>query len=158
MTEGSVSGIHSRYPVSVRWDGERRGRGSSPDGLPDLAVASPPSFGGPPGHWTPEHLFVLAATTCWVTTFLAVVAASKLDLAALDCSGSGTLEQGDDRRFWISGIVLRPRVTLMREEDRDRARRLAEKAESLCLIRNSIRTEVTMEAEILVNAAAPAHA
>lgn len=148
-----MSDVHSQYPVSVRWEGERRGRASSSDGLPDLAVAAPPSFGGPAGLWSPEHLFVLSVATCWMTTFLAVAQASRLEVAAVDCSGNGTLEKGEDRRFWISGIVLRPRVTLVREEDRERGLRLIAKAESLCLIQNSIRTEVTLESEVLVNSA-----
>ncbi|MEO8361621.1 MAG: OsmC family protein [Vicinamibacteria bacterium] len=153
-----MSGVHSQYPVSIRWDGARRGTGSSVDGLPDLSIGPPPSFGGIAGLWTPEHLFVLAATSCWLTTFLAVAAASKLDLAAVDCSGKGTLELGEDRRFRISAITLRPRVEVTREGDRDLALRLVQKAESVCLIRNSIRTEVTMDPEIQVAAESLVHA
>jgi peroxiredoxin-like protein len=154
-----VSDIHSQYPVSVRWEGERRGLGSSPDGLPDLPVAVPPAFGGTAGVWSPEHLFVLSVATCWLTTFLAVAQASKLEFAAVDCEGNGALEKGEDRRFWIARIVLRPRVTVVREEDRERALRLIEKAEAACLIRNSIRTDVTLESEVLLNASAtPDHA
>ncbi len=146
-----MSDVHSHYPVSVRWEGERRGQASSPDGLPDLVVAAPPSFGGPAGVWSPEHLFVLSVATCCMTTFLAVAEASKLEVTAVECGGNGTLERGEDRRFWISTLVLRPRVTLVREEDRERGLRLIAKAESACLIHNSIRTQVTLESEVLVN-------
>ena len=145
-----MSEVHSSYPVSVRWEGERRGLATSIDGLPALPVASPPSFGGPAGVWSPEHLFVLAAATCWMTTFLVVAQNSKLEFGAVDCSGVGTLERGDDRRFWISRIVLRPRVTVLREEDRERTLRLIEKAEAACLISNSMKSAVTVEAEVLV--------
>lgn len=148
--------VHSTYPVVVSWEGDRRGRASSPDGLPDLAVASPPPFGGPAGVWSPEHLFVLAAATCWMTTFLAVSEASKLDVAAIECAGEGTLEKGDDRRFWIPRILLRPRVAIVREEDRERAIRLIEKAEGACLISRSMRTEVSLQAEVRVEARATA--
>lgn len=141
---------HSTYPVAVRWEGDRQGRASSIDGLPEMTVAPPPSFGGPAGVWSPEHLFVLAATTCWMTTFLAVAQASKLEVAAIDCSGKGILDKGDDRRYRISTIALRPSVTIFHEEDRERATRLIEKAEAACLIRNSIRSEVTLEPEVLV--------
>ena len=150
-----MAGTHSQYPVSVRWVGARRAAASSADGLPDLSVGPPPAFGGTAGLWTPEHLFVLAATSCWLTTFLAVAASSKLDFVAVECSGNGTLEQGEDRRFRISAIALRPRVTVARGEDGDLAIRLVQKAESICLIRNSMRSEVTMEPEILVAADSP---
>ena len=147
-----MSEVHSSYPVSVRWEGEHRGLATSVDGLPELPVSSPPSFGGPAGVWSPEHLFVLAAATCWMNTFLVVAQSSKLEFRTVDCSGTGTLQKGDDRRFWISRIVLRPRVTILREEDRERATRLIEKAEAACLISNSMKSAVTIEAEVLMGA------
>lgn len=149
-----MSEVHSSYPVAIRWEGDRQGRASSVDGLPEMTVASPPAFGGPPGIWSPEHLFVLAATTCWMTTFLAVAEASKLEVAAIDCSGKGILDKGEDRRFRIASIALQPTVTIFHEEDRERAIRLIEKAETACLIRNSIRSEVTLEPQVLVTPAA----
>lgn len=149
-----MSEVHSSYPVAVRWEGGRRGLATSSDGLPDLPVASPPPFGGPAGVWSPEHLFVLSAATCWMTTFLAVSEASKLEVGAVECQGKGELEKGEDRRFWIPRIVLMPRVTIHREEDRERALRLIEKAEAACLISRSMRTEVTLQPEILVEALA----
>lgn len=153
-----MSEVHSTYPVAVRWEGEKRGLGSSTDGLPDLKVASPPAFGGPAGVWSPEHLFVLSATTCWMSTFLAVAQASGLEIVAVDCAGEGVLDKGEDRRIRISRIALKPQVTIVREEDRERAGRLIEKAEAACLIRNSIRSEVTLASELLVEAPAPAGA
>lgn len=153
-----MSEVHSTYPVAVRWEGEKRGLGSSTDGLPDLKVASPPAFGGPAGVWSPEHLFVLSATTCWMSTFLAMAQASGLEIVAVDCAGEGVLDKGEDRRFRISRIALKPRVTIVREEDRERAGRLIEKAEAACLIRNSIRSEVTLASQVLVEVPAPAGA
>lgn len=150
--------VHSTYPVAVHWEGEKRGLGSSPDGLPDLKVASPPAFGGPGGFWSPEHLFVLSAATCWMSTFLAVAQASGLEVVTVDCAGEGILDKGEDRRFRISRIDLKPRVTITREEDRERAGRLIEKAEAACLIRNSIRSEVTLASEVLVETPALAGA
>lgn len=148
-----MSEIHSVYPAAVRWEGGRRGRASSTDGLPALSVAAPPSFGGPSGVWSPEHLFVLSATACWMTTFLAVAQASKVEVAAVECSGTGTLVRDDDRRFRIGDIVLRPIVTVFREEDRERVIRLIHKAEAACLIRNSIRSDVALESQVMVKPA-----
>ena len=140
--------IHSKYPLSVRWTGGREGVATSADGLPELAVASPPAFGGPAGVWTPEHLFVLAASTCWMTTFLSVAELSKFEFVAVEADGEGVVERGDDRRYRIARITLRPRVTIRREADRERALRLIEKAENVCLIRNSVHTEIKLEPEV----------
>lgn len=142
--------IHSTYPVALTWESGRRGMAASPDGLPDLPVASPPQFGGPGGLWTPEHLFVLAATSCWMSTFLAIAETSRLEVGAVEAAGEGSLEAGDDRRYRISHIVLRPRVTVRRAEDQERALRLIEKAEKVCLIANSIHTTIELVPEVTV--------
>jgi peroxiredoxin-like protein len=146
--------IHSTYPVSVRWLDGKLGLATSPSGLPDLEIASPPEFGGPRGRWTPEHLFVGSATACWLTTFVAIAEISRLEVAAVDCDAEGVLERGDDRRFSITRIVLRPRVVVRREEDRDRALRLARKAEEACLVSRSMRTVIELEPGVSVAAAA----
>jgi peroxiredoxin-like protein len=148
--------LHSTYPLSVRWTGGKQGLASSPDGLPDLEIASPAQFGGPGGRWTPEHFFVGAATACWMTTFLAVAELSKLEIEEVAADGEGFLEKGDDRRFSIARIVLRPRVTIVREEDRDKALRLIQKAEDACLVARSMKSVVELEPTLRV--AAPASA
>jgi peroxiredoxin-like protein len=146
--------IHSTYPVSVRWLDGKRGLAAAPGGLPDLEIASPAEFGGPGGRWTPEHLFVGSASACWLTTFVAIAEISRLEVAAVDCDAEGILEKGDDRRYAITRIVLRPRVVVRREEDRDRALRLAQKAEESCLVSRSMRTVVELQPEVSVAAAA----
>lgn len=147
-----MSEVHSAYPVSILWERDQLGLASSEDGLPQLRVSAPPAFGGPGGIWSPEHLFVLAAASCWMTTFIAVAKASKLEYGAIECAAMGTLEKGEDKRFWISKIVLRPRVEIPSEDARERAGRVVEKAERACLISNSMRSEVVVESTIKVAA------
>ena len=141
---------HSSYSLSIRWTEGKQGIASSPDGVPDLALASPPQFGGPGGQWTPEHLFVGSAAACWMTTFLAVAELSKLQVAAVSVAAEGFLEKGDDRRFSIARIVLHPRVAVAVEEDRDKALRLIQKAEDACLVARSMRTTVELIPEVSV--------
>ncbi len=137
--------LHSTYDVSVRWTGAKQATAHAPDGLPDLEIASPPQFGGPGGRWTPEHFFVGSAVACWLTTFLAIAELSKFAPVAIAASGQAFLEKGDDRRFAITRIVLRPHVTVRREDDRERALRLIQKAEDACLVARSMRTVVELE-------------
>jgi peroxiredoxin-like protein len=146
-----MSEIHSTYRFSVRWQDGKLGLAGSPDGLPDIEIASPPQFGGPGGRWTPEHFFVGAATSCWLTTFLAIADLSRLEIAAVEAAAEAVLERGDDRRFSITRIVLRPRVTVRREGDRDRAARLIRKAEDSCLVARSMRAAVVLEPEVAVD-------
>ncbi len=145
-----MSELHSTYEVSVQWTGGKQGTASAPGGLPDLEIASPPQFGGPGERWTPEHFFVEAAAACWMTTFLAVAELSKLEVAAVSATAEGFLEKGDDRRFSIARIAIRPRVTVRSEADRDRALRLIEKAEAACLVARSMRSVVELTPEVVV--------
>ena len=144
--------VHSRYPLTLTWSGEKRGRIGSPDGLPELDFASPPQFGGHPGLWTPEHLFAAAALACWMTTFVAIAGYSKLEFVAIDGGAEGEVAMNEERRYHVSRLVLRPRVTVHREEDREKALRLMAKAEGNCLIARSTKTPVTFEPEVVVAA------
>src|SRR6478672_244642 len=63
--------------------------------LPDLASASPAEFGGPGDQWSPETLLVAAVGDCYVLTFRAVAAASKLAWTSLSCSVTGTVDRVD---------------------------------------------------------------
>ena len=137
------------YRTDVDWTGERKGRLTSPE-LAEMEVAAPPEFKGHAGIWTPEHLFVGAVTSCFMTTFLAIAELSKLDFTSFDASGTGKLEKVEGAGLKITEVALRARVGLRRAEDGDRARRILEKAERNCLISNSVNSTVTLESEVFV--------
>lgn len=142
------------YATELAWTGERRGLMTSP-GLPELEVAAPPEFKGHEAVWTPEHLFVGAIGSCFMTTFLAIADLSKLEFERFATSAEGRLEKVEGVGLLITEVVLRPRLVVRRPEDRDRAQRILEKAERNCLISNSATSRVVLEPEIRVEAAAP---
>ena len=137
------------YKTSLRWESQRRAKLSSA-GLPDLSVATPPEFpGGHPGVWSPEHLFVAAAEACLMTTFLAIAENSKLDYLEYSSNAEGLLEK-TEQGFMITRITIRPRIVIRDATARDRAQRVIEKAEQHCLISKSMKTSVTLEAEVVI--------
>ena len=69
------------YTTEVEWTGERHGDLRAPV-LPDMEVDAPPEFKGHDGVWTPEHLFVAAVNSCFMTTFLAIAENSKLEFVS----------------------------------------------------------------------------
>lgn len=144
---------HSSYAVTIRWTGGKSGVASAAGGAPEVAVATPPQFGGPGGAWSPEHLYVAAAAACWMTTFAAIAELSKLEVARVAIDGEAFVEKGDDRRYSIPRIVLRPQVAIRRAEDREKALRLVQKAEEVCLVARSIKTAVELEPALEVESA-----
>jgi peroxiredoxin-like protein len=112
-----------------------------------IEFSTPPEFHGEAGFWTPEHLLLASAASCFVATFRAIAGISKLDFVALEVGVEGMLEKGAGG-FEFTKIVLRPVLTIPEPGDRARAERLLEKAEHGCLIARSLKGEVTMEARI----------
>jgi organic hydroperoxide reductase OsmC/OhrA len=145
------------YDIEVIWSDARRGIVRSP-GLPEVAVAAPLEFKGHPGMWTPEHHFVAAVASCFMTTFLAVAEASKLEFAAFRCTGRGVLQKTGERGFVFTEVTLAPHVTIPRATDRERVLRILEKAERNCFVSSSIRAEVKLEPVVEIGEAAPAAA
>jgi organic hydroperoxide reductase OsmC/OhrA len=87
-----------------------------------------------------------------MTTLLAIAGISRVEIKALEIPALGELERGEDRLYSIPKMVLRPRITLAREEDRERVLRLVDKAEQVCLVSRSMTTEIRVEPTILVDA------
>jgi organic hydroperoxide reductase OsmC/OhrA len=137
------------YSTDVAWTGERHGSLSAPV-LPTLQVDAPPEFRGHEGVWTPEHLFVGAINSCFMTTFVAIAENSKLDFVDFDSKATGKLEKQDDVGMMMTLVVLRPRLTIRNARDEERALRILEKAERCCLIANSVKTRIRLEPEIKV--------
>jgi peroxiredoxin-like protein len=135
------------YSTEIEWTGERHGDLRAPV-LPELRVDAPPEFKGHEGVWTPEHLFVGAVNSCFMTTFLAIAENSKLNFVSFKADAQGKLEKQDGQGLMITEIVLRPKLMVSDARDAERASRILEKAEKHCLISNSVKTEIRLEAEV----------
>ena len=135
------------YTTEVEWTGERHGDLRAPV-LPNMQVDAPPEFKGHEGVWTPEHLFVAAVNSCFMTTFLAIAENSKLEFVSFSADAKGKLEKLDGQGFIMTEVVLRPKLIINHARDVERAGRILEKAEKNCLISNSIKTETKLEPEV----------
>lgn len=142
------------YNVDLHWKSGRTGIVHSPEldviKNSTLEVATPPEFiGGVPGIWSPEHLFVAAVNSCYMTTFLAIAENSKLEFSSFTCSAKGKLEPVDGR-YQITEIALTPKLILSNEHQQEKALRILEKSEKACLISNSIKSNVTLHPNVLI--------
>ena len=102
--------------------------------------------------WTPEHLFVAAVNSCFMTTFLAIAENSKLDFVSFKAGATGKLERLKEGGFVMTEITLHPALVITSARDFERANRILEKAEEHCLISNSIKSETKLEPEISITA------
>lgn len=130
-----------RYHASARnrIDAETVTVGSP--GLGDFASAGPIEFDGPGNLWSPETMLTAAVGDCFILTFRAVAAASRLDWQEVACEVEGVLDKVE-RTMRFTRFQLKVRVRVPAGTDEARTRRVLEKSERACIIRNSLVAEV----------------
>jgi organic hydroperoxide reductase OsmC/OhrA len=119
------------------------------DGLPTLKTAPPAEFDGPGDRWSPETLLCAAVADCFLLTFRGVARAAKFEWTSLECSVEGTLEriEGKTRftRMAVTATLQAPAGA-----DQDKAVKLMERAEHVCLVSNSLLAERTINCTVAV--------
>jgi len=134
---------HHEYRISAFGAGGRNGVVHAEGVLSSISFSAPPEFLGEPGRWTPEHFLVAAVASCFVSTFSGIAEKSHLKFASFNLNAEGVL--GNEDGIWRFMVInLRPVVTVLEEEDRDKAIRLLEKAEKSCLIARSLQFKVVL--------------
>ena len=139
--------VKYNYNTRLEWTCEKKGVLRC-EGKPDIIVACPPEFGGHPGIWSPEDLFLASVEVCTLTTFLWYVSKEHVNLKSYSSEATGTVELVDSR-FRFSSITVKLRIDVSLEDDRSRVEKALKKVERACLITNSIQTDVHIESEIV---------
>lgn len=119
------------------------------EGLDSLVTAPPAQFGGPGNLWSPEELLSAAVADCFILTFKAIARASKLDWQSLSCEVDGILDRPEKNSLFTE-FRLNVELTVPAGTDEAKALRLLEKAEQGCLITNSLKSEISLQAQIVV--------
>ena len=120
-------------------------------GVSPLRTTTPAQFGGRGDLWSPETLFVAAVADCFILTFRAVAAASRVPWISLECDASATLDR-IERVTQFTACHLHARLRVPDDADQAQARRLLEKAEASCLVTNSLKCATTLDADVEVMA------
>ena len=119
----------------------------SAEGVRIIESAPPKEFDGPGNQWSPEGLLTAAVADCFVLGFRAIAAASKFVWTSLETRTEGTLDRIEGKmrftRFDTHAKLLVPAGT-----DTDRAKKLLDKAETSCLVANSLSSERHLTVEV----------
>lgn len=118
------------------------------DDMPQIVSAPPAEFGGPGDQWSPEHLLVASVADCFILTFRAIARASKLEWVSLEATAEGVLDKVE-RAPQFTAFTVKATLTVPAGTDETKARRLLDKAESACLITNSMKAPCHLEADII---------
>ncbi len=136
------------YLVTVDWKHGRIGD-LSVEGKSKVEVSAPPEFDGPEGIISPEDLFVAAATSCFMTTFVTFSKKMRFEFKSFSCDGHGTLERVD-KGFQFTKLLLKAKVEVESEDLKPKAERALELAGKYCLVSNSMKCPTEHENTVVV--------
>jgi organic hydroperoxide reductase OsmC/OhrA len=136
------------YFVRVDWKHGRVGD-MIVEGKPKVEIASPPEFEGPEGIISPEDLFVAAATSCFMTTFVTFNKKMRIEFKSFSCEGHGTLERVE-KGFQFTKLLLKAKVGVESEDLIPKTERALELAGKYCLVSNSMKCPTEHENEVFV--------
>ena len=142
------------YNTTVRWEGEHWGHLTMGNG-PEMKFSAPPDAHGHPGVLTPEDAFVASANTCIMMMFIWATERFKLKLLSYECRTEGTKLIELDRTEIFTRLRFQPRIRISaagepRATIEARVKRALQAAQKYSLVANSVKSEIVMEPELLI--------
>ena len=143
------------YHTTVRWTGEHWGHLIMGNG-PEMKFSAPPDAHGHAGVLTPEDAFVAAANTCVMMMFIWATERFKLKLVSFECRTEGTKLIELDRTEIFTRLHFRPVIRIAaagepRATVEARTRRALQAAQKYSLVANSVKSEIVIEPEIIID-------
>lgn len=138
-----------RYQASAQGGADGIIDTASP-GLPTLPTMPPPEFDGPGDLWSPETMLVGAVANCFILTFRAVARASHFEWNSVNCKVLGVLDRVD-RKTHFTEFHLDVELHLPPGADEQKAMRIAEKSEQVCLVTNSLTGEKKLKVKVVTD-------
>ena len=140
------------YKVQVKWEKQeipyKRMVKLTSEGFPEIIATTPENRNGFAGYWSPEHLFVAAASICLSTTFLNIAKNSNLKIERFRIESTAiadSVEIEGTSRTVISEIHEKLYLQLADSKFEKKAKRVLEKSIENCIIANSVKSKVTTE-------------
>lgn len=133
-----------RFSASLSRTFASRARMEAPP-RPPLDGAPSPELDGDVNAWSPEHMLLSSLSLCMLTTFEAFAARDRIEILSWDAEASGTVERTPEGLMFTS-IVLELDIAIA--GDVDQVDTTLEDAKQYCLVLNSLRIPVVIEAQV----------
>lgn len=111
------------------------------------SIAIPPEFSGPGGGFSPEDIYAMALTNCYVATFKVFAEKSRLQFDKIKIDSTLSVDRNEKGQPWMAQVRLN--IVLSGVSQKETAQRLLEKTSQGCMILNSVLTEKSFEFQIL---------
>ncbi|MGG1575281.1 OsmC family protein [Fictibacillus sp. NRS-1165] len=146
--------LHS-FHLKASWPGLRNDVGEMETGNLKTKISIPHEMDGPGVGTNPDEMLLGAAATCYIITLAAMMERSKLQKENLTMESEGIVDVTKGV-ITYKKIIHRPVIALKSdatEADKQLAKKLAEKAETSCMITRAIQGNVMVELEASITKA-----
>ncbi|MFC3885996.1 OsmC family protein [Bacillus songklensis] len=140
------------FHLKANWPGLRNDVGEIEAGNLKAKVSIPPEMDGPGVGTNPDEMLLGAAATCYIITLAAMMERSGLEKTDLTMESEGIVDVTKGI-ITYQKIIHRPHIVLnpsATEKDRQLALKLAEKAETSCMISRAVKGNVEIELQATV--------
>lgn len=133
------------YRVSAWWTSGRTGLAKCESSPNTIHFSEAAELGGLQGRWTPEQLLLCALAGCFTTSFNDIARGAKFDYTDLEVEIEGTVRRNRAAGCGFNEILIRPRLTVQSEDQREAGLNLLRRTKSICMISRAITVPQTME-------------
>ena len=119
------------------------------EGGHEMPASAAPAYLGNPKLVDPEEAFVASLSSCQMLTFLAIAAKKKFVLDEYVDEAVGHMEKNAEGRLAITHVTLKPRLKFSgdKQPTAEEIEEMNHTAHEQCFIANSVKTEITIEAQ-----------
>jgi organic hydroperoxide reductase OsmC/OhrA len=136
------------YRVSAWWTSGRTGLAKCESSPNTIHFSEAAELGGLQGRWTPEQLLLCALAACFTTTFHEVARATKFEFTDLEVEIEGSVHRNRNTGCNFDEILIRPRLTVPCDDQREAGLSLLRKTKSQCMISRAITVPQTLDATV----------
>ncbi len=140
-----MKALPHHYEVSLNWKDDRYGTLTAVS-RPAIEGGPPPEFDGRKADWSPEHLLLASVDLCLMTTFMVLSKKKELKIKRYESRISGTLDRTSEGLTFTR--ILQEVDIEVAAGDVEKTRKLIEAAKKYCLIGNSLKPEIRLDARV----------
>lgn len=133
------------YRVSAWWTSGRTGLAKCESSPNTIHFSEAAELGGLPGRWTPEQLLLCALAGCFTTTFHEVARGVKFAYTDLEVEVEGSVRRTRGTGCNFHEILIRPRLIVPSEQQREAGLGLLRRTKALCTIARALTAPQTLE-------------
>lgn len=139
------------FEVQLNWQRGHKGIITANDVKDTLKVATPSQFrGGVPEMWSPEHLFLGAICSCFMTTCFAIAEKNGVEITHFSCNAIGHVAPDEGHLEFVSADLY-PKLYVASEKDITAASEVLLKTYQHSIVARSVKTTLVNHGEVLVD-------